>query len=535
MPASSFGRDFAARVRRSCRRRATIGAVLAALTCAPAAAQSPADCAALARFTLPGVVLEITKAERVPAGPMPAPPGVEPSGTLPAHCRVEGALERRTGVGGKPYAINFALALPDNWTGRFLFQGGGGLNGSVRPPVGNQAAGDTPAITRGFAVVTTDTGHQGAVFDGSFFEDQQAALNFLYAANGKVAPVAKAVIAQYYTRPAEHSYFVGCSTGGREGMIMSQRYPTYFDGIVVGAPAMRTGFSNLGMRSIAVALNAAAQRDASGNVIAGSALSDSDKQLVVDSVVAACDADDGIGDGMIFAPQSCDFSPSSLVCGGEKNESCLTREQAAAIEKALAGPKDSSGLQVYPGYLWDTGIAASGEGVIPGILNGAAGPVGPRTPLSEQDVDAEAAIAASEPSALGDTNHWTNLSTFRGNGGKLLFYHGVSDPWFSSLDTIQYYERLGAANGGAATTLDWSRLFLVPGMGHCGGGEAALDRFDLLSAIVDWVEQDAAPATVIATGAAFPERSRPLCPYPTHAHYNGRGDSQDAASFTCRE
>jgi feruloyl esterase len=187
---------------------------------------------------------------------------------------------------------------------------------------------------------------------------------------------------------------------------------------------------------------------------------------------------------------------------------------------------------VYPGYLYDTGITVSGQG-IPGVLNGAAGPVGPAVPPASQDVDAEAAEVAAAASTLGDTAAWTNLSSFSGHGGKLLFYHGVSDPWFSSLDTVQYYEQLAAASGGAAATRDWSRLFLVPGMGHCGGG-ASLDQFDALSAIVDWVESGRAPDRIVATGSAFPGRSRPLCPHPQHAHYKGTGNPDDAASFECR-
>ena len=163
--------------------------------------------------------------------------------------------------------------------------------------------------------------------------------------------------------------------------------------------------------------------------------------------------------------------------------------QASAVKQALSGPRTASGRQVYPGYLYDTGITTTAQG-IPGVLNGAASPVGPRVPPTTQDVDAEAAQVLGEPSTLGDTDGWTNLSSFSGHGGKLLFYHGVSDPWFSSLDTVQYYEKLAAASGGLDATRDWSRLFLVPGMGHCGGG-STLDQFDMLSAIVDWVEKDA--------------------------------------------
>jgi hypothetical protein len=493
-------------------------------------------CAALKSVALTGLTVEITGTEKLAAGNAPAPQGQgDPgyTGPLPARCHVEGVIEKRKGVGGADYGIRFALALPDDWNGRFVFQGGGGLNGIVRPPLGAGAAGGIPALARNFAVVSTDTGHQGAGFDGAFFADQEATLNFLWLANGKVTLVAKALIESYYRRAPDHSYFVGCSTGGREGMIMSQRYPSYFDGIVSGAPAMRTGYSNLGMRSVSVALSKAARRDASGNVIPGSALTDGDKKLIIDGFLKTCDADDGVADGMVFNPHACDFDPTDLVCQGAKNDTCLSPAQATAVQTALSGPKASNGRQVYPGYLYDTGITFSGQG-IPGVLNGAPSPVGPRVPPTTQDVDAEVAQISVEVSTLGDTNWWTNLSTFSGHGGKLLFYHGVSDPWFSSLDTIEYYQKLGDANGGADQVRDWSRLFLVPGMGHCGGGTATLDRFDLLTAVVDWVEKDTAPDSVVATGASFPNRSRPLCPYPQHAHYKGTGSSEDAANFECR-
>ncbi len=275
------------------------------------------------------------------------------------------------------------------------------------------------------------------MFDGSFFADQEATLNFLYVANGKVAQVVKRLIAAYYGKPAEHSYFVGCSTGGREAMIMSQRYPSFFDGLVSGAPAMRTGYSNLGMRSVSVALSKAATRDPTGAVIPGSALSDGDKKLIITSLLKTCDADDGITDGMIFNPRACGFDPTNLVCKGAKNDTCLSDMQASAVKTALSGPKSSNGKQVYPGYLYDTGITFGGQG-IPGVLNGAPSPVGPREPPTTQDVDDEVATVLASPSTLGDTNQWTSLSSFSGHDGKLLFYHCVSDPWFSALDTIGY-------------------------------------------------------------------------------------------------
>src|SRR4051812_49408523 len=199
---------------------ARLPAVVLLLAAPVAGAVQP--CAGLTTFSLPGHNVVIRRATEVAA----SAPGVMPA--APAHCRVDGVIDERIGRDGKPYAIGFAVALPANWTGRFLFQGGGGLNGSVQPPLGGQYAGERSALARGFAVASTDSGHQGAVFDGSFFADQQAALNFLYGAVAEVTVVAKAIVARHYGKPQQHAYFVGCSTGGREAMLMSQRFPSYF-------------------------------------------------------------------------------------------------------------------------------------------------------------------------------------------------------------------------------------------------------------------------------------------------------------------
>jgi feruloyl esterase len=314
-------------------------------------------------------------------------------------------------------------------------------------------------------------------------------------------------------------------------MIASQRYPQEFDGIVAGSPAMRTSYSNLAMRWVAVALNQAAPKDAQGHALTAQALSEPDRKLVIDRLLQQCDALDGLRDGMIFNTRGCHFDPQVLQCKSKKTDSCLTAAQVQAIGRAISGPRTAAGLQVYPGYPYDTGIAASS--FIPGLLAGGKSPVGSPPTTTSMNVEAEAAVAHDASEMAGDSDAWTNLSSFTGHGGKLLFYHGMSDPWFSALDTIGYYERLARDNPGNVT--DWSRLFLVPGMGHCVGGDATLDRFDLLSAIVDWVEKGQAPAGVIATGSAFPGRRRPLCPYPQHAHYRGNGDSESAESFSCQE
>lgn len=516
----------------------TLVAVVASSSAAQTSVSSPAAtrCAALTMLEIPGLSLTIDKAVWVASGPVPPDPPFPPlPGTLPAYCRLDGTIDRRQGVGGQTFGIGFAIALPDDWNGRFLMQGGGGLNGRVGMPLGAVASGDRPALGRGFAVVTTDTGHQGAGFDASFMRDQQAALDFAYVAIGRVARLAKEIIARYYGRPAAHSYFAGCSTGGREGMVMAERYPGYFDGIVSGAPAMRTGHSNLALRVVSVAVNRIAPRDAAGKPLPAQAFSDGDRKAIRSAVLDACDAKDGLEDGMIFATRSCRFDPSTLACAGAKADGCLSQEQVAAIKTAMAGPKDSKGNQVYPGFLYDSGITASGPG-IPGLFGpGAGSPVTP-TAAIVMDVDAEARVVEHDPQQTAtDTADWTNLTTFSISGGKQIFYHGVSDPWFSALDTVGYYERLGASNGGADAVRGWSRLFLVPGMGHCGGGAQTVDRFDLLTSIVDWVEKGTAPDVVVATGRSAPGRSRPLCAYPRYARYKGTGDPEDAANFECTE
>lgn len=504
-----------------------------ALALAQVRVQAEQACTSLTSFHVDGV--EITNAAPVPAGTsIPGPwPGAPAIGPLPAHCLVHGVLHRRKGADGTEYGIGFALALPETqaWNGDFMMQGGGGGNGVISYPTGASFAGDTPALVRGFAVASTDTGHTAKTgpFDFSFMRDQQAYLDFAFEANHQVAVLAKQIIARYYAKPASYSYFVGCSTGGREGMILSQRYPTEFNGIVSGDPAMRTGLSNLAIAQwIPVAYNQASPKDASGKPEIAKFLSDDDRRLFMDALMKTCDARDGVADGMISDPLGCNFDPAVLACRAGQSENCIAADKIAAIKKAFAGPKNAYGTQVYPGFLYDAGITMKGP--VGGLLNlGARGLFGPYTTATELDVD-QAALHASDPLVEPAS---TNLSTFSGSGGKLIFFHGDSDPWFSPLDTLGYYQSLAAQNGGAEKVAEWSRMFLVPGMAHCGGGPS-LDHFDMLTAVVKWVEEGTAPERVIATGAAFPGRSRPLCAYPKHAQYTGSGNSEDAKNFRCQ-
>jgi feruloyl esterase len=498
-----------------------------------AGAQAANSCADLSNLKIAGV--EITKTAMIPAGTtLPAAfPGAPAIGPLPAHCRVDGVINRRKGTGGEEFGIGFALALPEAaaWNGDFMMQGGGGGNGVVSYPLGASYSGDKPALVRGFAVASTDTGHKSktGAFDFSFMRDQQAYLDFAFLANAEVAGVAKQIVARYYTKPAAYSYFVGCSTGGREGMILSQRYPTVFNGIVSGDPAMRTGLSNLAISQwIPVAFNQASPKDATGKPLTDKFLTDGDRKLFMDALMKRCDAKDGVADGMISDPMGCDFDPAALACKSGQSDGCIAPEKVAAIKKAFAGPKNSYGAQVYPGFLYDAGIADTG--MIPGLLAlGTRGIFGSYPTATEIDVDKEA-LHASDPLVEPAS---TNLTTFSASGGKILFFHGDSDPWFSPLDTLGYYQSLAATNGGAEKVGEWGRMFLAPGMRHCGGGPA-LDQFDMLGAVVNWVEKGSAPESVIATGQAFPGRSRPLCAYPKHAQYTGHGDTNDARNFTCQ-
>lgn len=452
---------------------------------------------------------------------------------VPAHCRVEGTINRRTGAEGKEFGIGFELALPEQWNGRFLLQGGGGLNGNVGRAVGDVAAGDTPALSRGFAVVSHDSGHKGAVFDASFSVDQRAALDFAEASVRTVTLVAKDIVQKHYGRSIGHSYMAGCSTGGRESMLASQRYPELFDGIVVGAPAMRTGFSNLGTSYAKVQFNQAAPRDAEGKPLPEQAFSAADRQTILKGMLTQCDALDGLEDGVIANVAQCHFQPSKLQCTGAKQDGCLSAAQAGALERAFAGPKDASGHPLYVPVPFDTGVVDISGPISGYIVSGKADILGPANRDLTMDVDAAAwTIRADAMQRLTDTNVWTNLNTFLGKGSKILFYHGVSDPWFSANDTWDYWQRAREANGAEAWD-NASRFYMIPGMAHCGGGNA-FDSFDLLSEVVAWVEEGRAPSTPIARRSAAPDDERPLCQHPAYPRYIG-GDSKKASSYVCTQ
>ena len=511
---------------------ATIALMSCAFTSAALAQENSTACSALAQWTGPvaqsPLDLRIDEARFYEARSIEGPGGGQ---TLPPHCHVTGSFEHRTGIDDVEYAIRFAVNLPESWNGRYLFQGGGGLNGSVREPIGAGAAGSVSGLARGFAVVSTDSGHSGPGFDGSFMNDQLALLNFQFLANAKTTEVTRPMVAAYYGEPPQRSYFVGCSTGGREGMIMAQRHPQLFDGIVSGAPAMRTTISNLALRWISNQYVGVADTNARDP------FTDAEESLIMGALMNTCDALDGQADGLIFNRESCDFDPRALSCsanpGAAVGQQCLADGKAAALARSMGGPLNAAGQPVYVSYPWDSGI--DDKVGLPGLLTaGGSPPIGPNgADMASQDVDAEFLDAIATNEALGSTAGNYNVSSFIDGGGKQIFYHGEADPWFSANDTVRYFERLGETNAAVASREDYTRLYLVPGMAHCAGGEQTVDMFDLLTPIVEWVENGVSPDAVVATGNSMPGVSRPLCPWPSYAHFVG-DDSTQAGSYECR-
>ena len=501
-------------------------------------------CSALADPSGDGFVIE--KAEIVPAGPLPGPGGN--SDPLPEYCLVQGILNPRTGAKGQKLGIGFDLRLPTNWNSRFFFQGGGGLDGVLAPATGSHMGAVKPsALARGFAVVSTDGGHRSSMLDGSFGLDQQARIDYAYNALDKVTLKARALIQKYYGSGPSYSYFIGCSNGGRQALMASQRFPLYFDGIVAGDPAIK--FSGIAIDEIWNLQVAAriAPKDDQGRPIISRAFSDSDLRLVADTLLDRCDALDGLADGFINDWQGCDFDPGVLACKSGKTENCLSDAQVAALRDIYAGPRTSEGKSLYGPFKYDTGIAepawramhigSSGTGkwdsadATLGVVNLGYFQLTPPDPdLDPLDFDFDRDVERiRHTAAIADADS-TFLETFARHG-KMIVYHGLSDQGMASGVLSDWYDEVMEVNG--RSIRDSVRLFFIPGMCHCSGGQST-DSFNMLDAITDWVEKGHAPDRIIATGKAFPGVSRPLCPYPLVARYKG-GDINIADSFVCSE
>ncbi|WP_018609594.1 tannase/feruloyl esterase family alpha/beta hydrolase [Uliginosibacterium gangwonense] len=538
--------------------RAALG-TLAALACyaAQAASAKPQEaCAALLSASAPNVRIDVAEYLASGQGAQDAQSALTGASggnsALPAHCRVQGIIEARTGADGKPYGINFELRMPDDWQGRFIFQGGGGLDGFLAPALGKipvRGATANPALTRGYAVVSMDGGHQG--LGPEFAHDQQARLDYAYAAIGKVTTQAKRLINSYYVAAPKHSYFMGCSNGGREAMLAAQRYPTEFDGVVAGNAGFHLSRAAVAEAWDTQAFMSIAPKDAKGLPVLAQAFSEADLALVSKAVLKACDKLDGIEDGLINNYHACHFKPEVLQCKAGRTSDCLQQQQVAVLKKIFDGAHDSRGDALYSSWPYDAGISSTGwrawklgssaDGAKPDARNVVLG----SGSLSEYymtppvkgfdtlkfDFDKDMGRIA-EIGALNDATS-TYLNTFEARGGKLLVFHGLSDPVFSANDIMRWYEAVqqNTDAGDASQLKQWARLFMVPGMTHCGEGPA-LEDFDPLAAIQAWVEQGQAPAYMAAKGKRFPGKEQPLCPYPQTAQYMG-GDANSINAYRC--
>lgn len=522
------------------------------LVCVASMGAQAQDCAGLKSLAIDQTKIE--SAEAVAAGSAISMPMGMPGmqiGPLPAFCKVTGVIRDRTGADGTHYGIRFELRLPTAaaWNRKFYFQGGGGLDGNLSPAIGITGRGMPTALDRGYAVVSDDGGHENPM-DSSFGREQQARLDYAFESTPETARVARQLVTAYYGKPAVHAYFVGCSNGGREAMMDVERNPLDFDGAIAGDPGFRLTHAAIAEAWDTQAFLAAAPKDSEGHAILSKSFSNADLKLVADAVLAKCDALDGLKDGEINNIAACEFSPAELICKGEKTANCLSSAQVEALEKSFGGAHDSKGNALYSSWPYDAGIADMGwrmwklgtsETAVPNALNTTLGAMSLHdyfvhpymNGLTLLNLDFDRAAAETDQTARINDAVSTDLSTFAALGGKLIIYEGLSDPVFSANDIIDYYRQLQSDNGGAEKSASFARLFLVPGMAHCGGGPAT-DQFDALTALEKWVEQGQAPQSMVAKGAAFPGRTRPLCPYPLYAGYNGSGDAQDASSFTCK-
>lgn len=511
------------------------------------AAEAPGRSACEALRTLSTADLHVEGAEWVAAARLPTGPagaGV----AVPDHCLFRVVIGARpSGIEDLRYGTSIELRLPAAWNGRLLFQGGGGLDGVLNPALGT-VAGHPAALARGFAVVSTDSGHRGrSSIDVRFGVDQQARLDFAYQAVERTTREAKALLAQYYGRKPDYSYYMGCSTGGREAMLAAQRLPLEFDGVVAGNPSFDLTRIVVNQAFNLQVITRIAPKDAAGRPVLSQAFTDAQLKGVAAAVLQQCDALDGLRDGMINDYRACRFDPKSLVChvkGAPGPEQCLAPMQADALRAVFGGAHNSKGESLYGKFAFDTGIAAPAwRGMHLGTAtsepaNATLGrdalryyvltPATPDFDPRQFDFDHDM-VRTAETAAINDAVA-TLHDAFAGHGGKLILYHGLSDQALSTGALTDWYERITPRD--AAGPQDWARLFLVPGMTHCGGGQAT-DEFDMLAAIQAWVEEKRAPDRVVASGRAFPRVTRPLCPYPKVARYDD-GDVNDQRSFACR-
>jgi len=481
-------------------------------------------CEALGKFKAKEIV-------QIAAAAMPAASGA------PAHCRVTGLIAPE---------IAFEVSLPSKWNGRFYMIGNGGHAGESLDDAG-RVAQRNQALQLGFAFAQTNTGHDARKEPGGTFvmNNPQKAIDYAWRAVHLTATTAKDITKDYYGKAVSRAYWNSCSNGGRQGLLEAQRFPNDFDGIVANAPWVdQTGFT-IGAMWNQQALSQAPVTPAK-------------LALVADKVMAKCDAIDGLKDGLIDDPRKCNFDPRRDVAAcsaGTDSPDCLTGAQAEAVAKVYGGPM-SNGKPFFPGYMpgseaVTTGLFGGGTGS--GWLNVIVGTQPDAKPadfnLAENtmrylvftppkpDYDYKTFDFDRDTRLLDDWSKKADakdpdLSKFRKRGGKVLMTYGWADSILQPMAGVNYYEQAVAKNGPA--TSDFFRLFMVPGMAHCGGGIGP-DRHDPVTAMINWVEKDKAPDSMVASRVVDNKvvRTRPLCAYPQVARYSGSGSIDEAANFRC--
>jgi len=515
-------------------------AALAWIASAGVAAHSAETCADLSKLQLPAT--SITKAEAVAAGTFQPPKGAAIQ-NLPAFCRVAGVIKPSSDSN-----IEFEVWMPAaDWNGKFQGVGNGGFAGEI------SYGGLGVALAGHYATASTDTGHEAGGTDATWALDHPEKItDFGYRAIHETAVQAKAILQAFYGEAAKRSYFSSCSNGGRQALMEAQRYPADYDGIIAGAPA--NYWTHL--------LSNAAWDELALTGTPGSYIPAKKLRAIQNAALAACDALDGVKDGVIENPPECHFDPAVLLCKGEDSDACLTAPQVTALKKLYAGGSNSHG-RIFPGY--SPGGEAEPGGWAPWITGGS-----PEhslmyafgTQFFKNMVFDNAAwdyhtFNADRDTKLADHKQSRNLNSndpdlrrFHARGGKLIIYHGWSDAAIAPQNTVDYYGQVRAKMG-AQKADSFVRLFMVPGMQHCGGG-AGPNNFGQFSvatgdpdsnvdaALERWVEQGVAPERLIAVkhkSDMDPKspvvRSRPLCAYPLVAHYKGAGSTDDAANFEC--
>jgi Tannase and feruloyl esterase len=496
------------------------GALLVASSLYGQAPGRTAGCENLASWVLPSAAM--TLAQTVLAGTFTPPnPGDDRAAfrALPAFCRVAATL-----APSSDSTIKIEVWMPAaGWNGKLQAVGNGAFNGTIN------YSGMSAALARGYATSSTDTGHTDGGASWALGHPEKV-VDFGWRAVHEMATVAKQIIARYYARGPALSYWNGCSAGGRQGMKAAQRFPGDFNGIIAGAP----GQDWTARAAQAVRVAKALESNGSARLL------QTHRRLLHAAVVDACDALDGVNDGLLENPEHCAFDPERLECRDSAGAACLSKAQvdtAALIYSSPVNPRTGRAITgLAPGSElgwtdlgWTASARATGLDQFRFIVFG-----DPRWTI--QSFEFETDIVRAEESDRDTINALDpNLKPFFDRGGKLIQYHGWSDPQISPYNSTQYYIRVREALGGAQSVDGAYRLFMAPGMGHCGGGDGA-NTFDMVTALEQWVEHGRAPDRIVATRSTkgVATMTRPLCPYPQVAAYTGAGSTNDAANYICK-